>query len=231
MNVQGPFYVVDGCCTACDVPFVEAPGLFAYDDTHHGHPHCYVKRQPATEEELDNALRASWAAEFQCIRYRGTDSDTVRRLAEMGMAELCDSPVPAHLKPVFRNHVAFDTKDRTLSEWSAERLAREFQRSLEAKAKTNEWMSYHFKRIKQKSTFVSVSFAWLDAPFHEVQFSTINDPNARWLVRHSQTEKLGSRSVSYIVHDWLTVDGRFCSIRWYTEEQWNDKGHWQEMPS
>ena len=28
MNVPGPFYVLNGCCTACDVPVSEAPDLF-----------------------------------------------------------------------------------------------------------------------------------------------------------------------------------------------------------
>src|SRR6266480_3008020 len=73
-NTPGPFYVVDGCCTACDVPVSEAPDLFTYDESNH----CYVKRQPRTEEEFDRAFRAAWAAELQCVRYRGDDPAVLR---------------------------------------------------------------------------------------------------------------------------------------------------------
>lgn len=39
-NVEGDFYVEDGCCTACDVPNYYAPELFEYDDE----LHCFVAR-------------------------------------------------------------------------------------------------------------------------------------------------------------------------------------------
>src|SRR4051794_8313310 len=110
MNVPGPFYVVDGCCTACDVPFAEAPGLFAYD----GKNHCFVKHQPETKGDLNHMMRAAWAAELQCIRYRGQDPEILRRFGELGEPRLCDVSPPASIQPVFRNHVTFDSASSEL---------------------------------------------------------------------------------------------------------------------
>ena len=72
-NVAGDFYVEDGCCTMCEVPFAEAPTLFGACQDPQGYPHCYVKRQPDTAGELDQMVLAIRHAEFPCIRYRGTD--------------------------------------------------------------------------------------------------------------------------------------------------------------
>ena len=54
-HATGPFYVEDGCCTACGVPEAMAPKLFAWD----GNSHCFVKRQPVTPalSKLDDVER------------------------------------------------------------------------------------------------------------------------------------------------------------------------------
>jgi hypothetical protein len=80
LNVAGPFYVEDGCCTACGVPEAIAPELFAYDPA----THCYVKRQPESVAELEGALRVIRTQELGCVRFRGTDVVVLRRLAEAG---------------------------------------------------------------------------------------------------------------------------------------------------
>ena len=97
-NAPGPFYVCDGCCTACDIPFADAPEMFAYDDEYH----CYVKRQPESESELSRMIRVMLSAELECIRYRGDDQDILRRLAEAGSTNLSDAPVKG-INPASRN--------------------------------------------------------------------------------------------------------------------------------
>ncbi len=85
-NVDGPFYVEYGCCTACDLPRQEAPNHFAYD----GDDHCYICRQPGNLAETTDMIGIAWAAELRCIRYRGNDADVLRRFAELDLRELCD---------------------------------------------------------------------------------------------------------------------------------------------
>jgi hypothetical protein len=88
-NVSGPFYVVDGCCTACGVPEATAPGMFAYDSA----MHCYVTQQPDSEDEVERALQVIRGQELGCVRYRGVDDVILRRLAEAGESPSCDFPL------------------------------------------------------------------------------------------------------------------------------------------
>jgi hypothetical protein len=94
LNVIGPFYVEDGCCTTCDVPIDNAPELFEYDENQ-----CYVKQQPRTREELDRMLLVMRSQELGCIRYRDNDPEILGRLTDLGAATSCDrisaAPPPA----------------------------------------------------------------------------------------------------------------------------------------
>jgi ferredoxin len=106
LNVAGPFYVEDGCCTACGVPEAIAPELFAYDSS----THCYVKRQPESVSELEAALRVVRTQELGCVRFRGNDEVVLRRLAEAGESAACDYPLEG-VDPVVRNVVSFVAAD------------------------------------------------------------------------------------------------------------------------
>jgi hypothetical protein len=96
-NVPGEFYVVDGCCTLCEVPFAEAPDLFGTVQDPKGYLHCFVKRQPETPAELDQMVSAIRCAELQCIRYRGSDRLIQLRLVSEGEGGICDG-LPADLQ-------------------------------------------------------------------------------------------------------------------------------------
>ena len=87
LNVVGPFYVVDGCCTACGVPESEAPDLFAWDDS----DPCFVRKQPSNPAELRQMMRAIACADLRCIRYRGRDREVVASLEAIGEIEQCDN--------------------------------------------------------------------------------------------------------------------------------------------
>jgi hypothetical protein len=224
MNVPGPFYVVDGCCTACDVPFAEAPGLFEYDRKNH----CFVKRQPSTKTELNRMLRAAWAAELQCIRYRGQDPDVLRRFGELGEPHLCDVPPATSIQPVFRNHVTFDAASSDVESITPRDLAFAFQEYL--RSLNRHWFSYEFTPVMVDGPTAAFSFSWYESNFHPMEFRTVSLPDFRWLVRHSPNEKAGSRGVANDVDDWLKKDARFCKVRWYTEAQWHGSKDWQETP-
>ena len=88
LNVVGPFYVVDGCCTACGVPESEARELFAWDES----DHCFVRKQPSNPEELRQMVSAIASADLRCIRYRGRDPEVVSTLKNLGEIEQCDNP-------------------------------------------------------------------------------------------------------------------------------------------
>ncbi len=224
LNAIGPFYVVDGCCTACNVPFSEAPSLFAYDDCNH----CYVKRQPQTTDELDGMLRAMWAAELQCIRYRGEEPEVLRRLGELGEEQLCDTPQLPSTQPILRRHVTFDARSPDDYALTPVELLEAFQAFLISR--NRHWHSYADSPIVVDGVAAQLSYSWSPGILHPVWIQRVISSECRWLLWHSPIEQLGSRGVSHHVDDWLRGDSRFCNIRWFTEEEWNLSKKWQERP-
>ena len=87
-NVPGDFYVEDGCCLTCAVPFTVAPDLFAW--TKKGNEQCIVCKQPSTPEELDRMLLAFEVADMGCIRYKGIQRTVQMRLVEAREGKQCD---------------------------------------------------------------------------------------------------------------------------------------------
>lgn len=220
-NASGPFYVEFGCCTACDVPMVEAPGLFAYDSDNH----CFVKRQPESSEEVTNAISAAWCAELQCIRYRGDDPDVLRRLAELDLRELCDVEPPANIVPLIRNHVTFVTNLD-----SAARLAGRFREYLTS-LNTDGLREFRFRAIQESDDSAAFECAWYEEDFHAIRVSAVAETESRWHVWHPMAGSLGDRGASNLVHSWLSSDGFECNdIKWYTESDWNDSQRFQRTP-
>lgn len=66
-NVPGKFYV-DDQCIACDACVCEAPRFFEMNDED---GHAYVKTQPKTEEEIQNAIEALEACPVEAIGQDG----------------------------------------------------------------------------------------------------------------------------------------------------------------
>jgi hypothetical protein len=96
-NAPGDYFVEDGCCLSCDVPFHYAPDLFAWFTDPRGGVHCYVKKQPETAVEADRMFEVIRQAEAGCIMYRGSDRAAQRRLVEAGEGPIC-LDLPADLQ-------------------------------------------------------------------------------------------------------------------------------------
>lgn len=91
LNVAGDFYVEAGMCIFCEAPIHEAPDLMVMDDVSQ---HCYFKRQPATLEEMEQAIMAVAVGCCGAVRYGGTDPAVIHRLAEFQSTDACDNPSP-----------------------------------------------------------------------------------------------------------------------------------------
>lgn len=88
-NVPGIFYVEDGCCISCGVWEDVAPDLLAWlpDGSY---SHCYVARQPETDEELARMMDAMAVGEADCIRARNYRPDWAERLRQAGFGHQID---------------------------------------------------------------------------------------------------------------------------------------------
>lgn len=88
-NVPGTFYVEDGCCISCGVWKDVAPDLLAWIPDG-SYSHCYVARQPQTEEEFARMVDAMNVGEVDCIRARNCRTDWAERLRRAGLGHQID---------------------------------------------------------------------------------------------------------------------------------------------
>jgi hypothetical protein len=205
LNVLGPYYVEDGCCTSCGVPHSIAPTLFSevVED------HCYVRRQPNTAAEIDSMLRVIATQELGCIRYGGSDPDILRRLVEGGEGDQCDLPPPRGVVPMRRDHVTFSVQPHAAS-WTAREI---LERMVRFHAR---WRATSFHEAGDGSASVSIS--WFADNYHRIEAfrSAASDT---WVIRHHGPPRLADS-----IHDWLVHEPTFGSIRWQTVEQWRSNG-------
>lgn len=213
LNVVGPFYVEDGCCTLCGVPQSMAPALFAED----GQEHCYVRRQPNGEAETDAMLRVIATQELGCIRYGGSDHAILRRLVESGEGDQCDRPAPRGVAPIRRDHVRFGAKARS-SRWTA----REILERMIAFQGNARWRTTSLH--ESSGTSASVSVSWFEDNYHRIE-AFASDESSDWIIRHH-----GPPRLSDSIHEWLVQDPAFESIRWQTREQSESDGAWSKTP-
>lgn len=195
--------------------------MFAYDDDNH----CFVCRQPGSDAEYTAMIGTAWMAELQCIRYRGTDNDVLRRLAELDLRELCDYSPPGDIAPIIRNHVQF-TDQGVPPIRSPQQLAQHFEDYLTLL--NTKWNRFVTKPIQITEQSAFLEFAWYDNKFHMVMFHTIMDSATDWHIECAVTNELGDRGVGNIVSGWFTHHvSRFGSIKWFTDADWHGAKHWQ----
>jgi len=201
LNVIGPFYVEDGCCTLCGVPDTEAPDLFAEAEGH-----CYVHRQPNTSEELEQMLSAIGCAELGCIRYAGDDPAILEQLVLLGEAAVCDS-MPPHIAALRRDHVSFELVSPSGAHGILARLVDHLQErgpALPVSAPAGD---------ANRATLV---YAWSSEP---LVLERVH-PGGRWLMRSAWGG----------LHFWLATLHDCNDIRWYSRGQWEAGGTWYATP-
>jgi hypothetical protein len=88
LNVEGDFYVENGCCITCDLPRALAPDMFKYTAQK---DHCYVYKQPQTADQKRRMIEAMKGAEVLCIRCRSRDKVLLRKLTRRGLEKQCDA--------------------------------------------------------------------------------------------------------------------------------------------
>ena len=104
-NSQGDFYVENGVCTSCGAPQVEAPDLIEHSALEYGH--CYFKKQPQTEGEIERAINAIAVSCISGLRYGGTNEKILKRLYEIGESEQCDNKLIGKYKTLIFDNLIF----------------------------------------------------------------------------------------------------------------------------
>ena len=74
---------------SCGVPEAIAPDLIG----HAGDQHCYWKKQPGTQQELQKAIEILHSQELGCHRYRGNDP-AILKLLPPDCCDVISPPMP-----------------------------------------------------------------------------------------------------------------------------------------
>ena len=182
LNVVGPFYVEDGCCTFCGVPAALAGGLFA-----EAQDSCFVQRQPEMQRETDRMLRTMITSETGCIRYAGDNAAIIRRLAEAGEPSLIDGGAPIGIVRRTRDHVGVRTADPSL-------LATSLMISFIAHVRAQPTPErYRIEPGPAGEDRCDLRLAWYQDRFHPVSFQRSPVAEFDWLIVGLET----------LVYDWL----------------------------
>jgi hypothetical protein len=104
-NSQGDFYVENEVCINCGAPEAEAPDLIEHSKLEYGH--CYFKKQPKSEDEIERAINAISVSCISGLRYGGTDEKILKRLYEIGEGGQCDHNPIGNYKPIIWDKVTF----------------------------------------------------------------------------------------------------------------------------
>ena len=89
-NAPGDFYVVNQDCISCGAPHEVAPELMSW----HNEEHCYFGKQPESQDEVNQAIRAIAASCVDCLRYAGNDESILQKLNDIFEESQCDYPIP-----------------------------------------------------------------------------------------------------------------------------------------
>lgn len=107
-NVKGDFYVMNDICINCGAPEEQAPDLIEHSKNEYGH--CYFKKQPKTDDEIERAITALAVSCISGLRYGGKDEKIIKRLYEIGEGEQCDHKPIGNYKTLICNNVTFQFK-------------------------------------------------------------------------------------------------------------------------
>ena len=91
LNARGDFYIENTECITCGWPHVTAPDLMEWERDEEGHEaHCYFKKQPETQYEIEQALKAIEGSCCGAVRYCGSDPAIIQRLRDAGCGNAVD---------------------------------------------------------------------------------------------------------------------------------------------
>jgi hypothetical protein len=88
-SAPGDFYVINHECMSCGAPHEVAPDLIGWSSPDQL-DHCIWKKQPETDEELEQAFAAFDVSCIAAYRYAGSNPKIIARLG----SEYCDGSSP-----------------------------------------------------------------------------------------------------------------------------------------
>jgi hypothetical protein len=199
----GDFYVENDSCITCGAPEVEAPDLIIHSTKEYGH--CYFKKQPKTEKEIDQAINAIWVSCVGALRYGGTDQQIIKRLYEIGLGDKCDEKPNKHWRILIRNIMKFQF-DGNIEDFSS---------LLTEKFKENSpYGRIIYNNISSNKSEILVR--WTDENLG-IYFRIEQKNNNNFQLNIDKEPKAYIEAIisfSASVHDWFTENDKVKNILW-----------------
>jgi ferredoxin len=201
---KGDFYINNGDCISCGAPQAEAPDIIE----HGSDGHCYFKKQPQTEIELDQAIGALMVSCISALRYGGTEEKILKRLYEDGLSELCDRIPIEKYTILIRDRVSlnFDGRIDELASFLIQKYISIGTHVKVEKVKSDG--SHHFSFVKR----------WTGGANALIYNCDKRDDGGYTLKIGTENEKEfgGMIGNACLLHDFLKTDSRITNIRWFT---------------
>jgi hypothetical protein len=206
---RGDFYTENGSCTVCGAPQAEAPDLIEHAKVD---GHCYFRRQPVTETDIDQAIAAMQVSCVGALRYGGTDEGILKRLYENGMAELCDNKPQQHYPVVIRNRVSF------IYNGPFQEMVEELKTYL-LQINKNFTITDESRDLQGVFRFIQRWYPNVPGTMYEVRESGPQEMNIS--VRQEQGKADETVGRSWSVHDFLQQNMLISRIQWKADDPGN----------
>ena len=209
LNASGDFYVLNGECISCGAPEYEAHDLMTHTESEYYH--CYFMRQPKTPDEMDSAIRATWASCCEAVRYGGKDHSTLVRLAELGLTKQCDHPLTS-VKPVRRNAARFrySSPDVRAKETISAILS-----------SLSNGLSGDYSRISNTDK-TSLRYHWSE---YSIRIAVTQEGDTDYRLVLSENE-MGEKGVAGLIDKILQKNSAFQSITWFDRDNEHSGKAW-----
>lgn len=109
LNAPGDFYVEDGACISCGMPFHESPDLIGEDTSDDIGYHCYFKRQPSNNTEIKDAIHAMEVSCCGALHYSGADEKVIKMIVAAGEDDQIDNSLKSDSVETNRNSSVWDS--------------------------------------------------------------------------------------------------------------------------
>jgi hypothetical protein len=200
---------------SCGAPEMHAPKLMSHDSR----GHCFFSRQPASPQEINEAIESTWASCCGALRYGGTDDGILIRLAELGLAERCDFRLKEEPQSCARTCVSFEFAGQSEPAGANAREITAYLADFIGKSGGSDG-----KVRSRRVADVSASFVYewgyvLAEPCRAIFAIEPQADQHRWWVLISREDGNGTTAFAISVHKALTDDMRFRSIQWFTNEE------------
>jgi hypothetical protein len=187
--------------------------------SHDDSGHCFFVLQPTSGEEVNSAIRATWASCCRAIRYGGNDPEILSRFAELGESSLCDNPAPS-IKPVRRNQARFEyCSPKNADEVETARLIIEIIVTLLPKRQDTECTAFRHQADSSSFQFVwGKSESLNDNKGYSIRIRVRHEKDSWWLLSLSENDQ-GERGIAIQLDNALRQCNSIRAIRWFSSSE------------